>query len=127
RFDRRIRLHQNRPIGAHGKRRAQLLLGVGDTDADRDDLDVAAALLDAQGLLERDFIERIHAHFHAVEHHAAAVGLDADAHVVVDDALDAYHDLLHLMYFLRRFTVWALRANFLRGRGDPDRKLLFRE
>ena len=30
-----------------------------------------------KGLLERDFVERIHAHLHPVQHHAAAVGFDA--------------------------------------------------
>jgi hypothetical protein len=96
RFHGCVRLDQNRAIGTHGQCGTQLLLGVGDADADRDDLDVRAALLDAQRLFERNFIERIHAHLDAIEHHAAAVGFDADAHVVIDDALDTDHDFLHI-------------------------------
>jgi hypothetical protein len=63
---------------------------------------VRAALLDPQRLFERDLIEGIHAHLDAVQHHAAAIGLDAYADVVVDDALDANHDLFHLYSSMRR-------------------------
>jgi hypothetical protein len=95
RFYGSVRLHQNCTVGTHGQRGAQLLLGVGDPDAYRDDFDVRAALLDAQRLFERDFVKRVDAHFYPVEHDAAAVGLDPNPHVVINDALDAHHDLLH--------------------------------
>ena len=88
-------LHQRGAVGSHGEGRAQLLLRVGDADAHRQHLDAADALLDAQSLLEGDFVERIQAHLDAVEHDPAAVGLDPHAHVVVDDALHTYHDFLH--------------------------------
>ena len=95
RFHRRIGLYQDRAVGAHRQRGAQLLLCIGHADADRNDFDVAAAFLDTQSFLEGDLVERIDAHFDAVQHHAAAVRLDADAHVVIHDALDTNHDFLH--------------------------------
>ena len=58
RFDRRVGLHEDRAIGAHGEAGAQLLLRVRRADADDDDLGGAAFLLDAQRLFERDLIER---------------------------------------------------------------------
>ena len=54
-----VGLHVQRAIRAHRERGAQLLLGVGGADAGDDDLLGAAALLDAQRLLERDLIERV--------------------------------------------------------------------
>ena len=89
------RLHQDCPIRAHGQGGAQLLLRIGDADADGEDFGIATALLDAQRLFERDLIERIDAHFHAIQHDAAAVRFNPYAHVVIDDSLDTYHDLLH--------------------------------
>ena len=75
--------------------RAQLLLAVGRSDRGDHHFLGAAALLDAQRLLEGDLVEGIDAHLHAVGDDAAAVGLDPDAHVVVHDALDADQDALH--------------------------------
>ena len=57
----------------------------------------APALLDAQRFFERDLVEGIDAELDAVEHHARAVGLHADAHVVVDDALDCDENSAGLM------------------------------
>ena len=113
RLDGRVGLHQDRPVGAHGERGAQLLLRVGDADAHRQHLDVADALLDAQRLLERDLVERIDAHLDAVEHDPAAVGLDPHAHVVVDDALDTHHDFLHQRSLAYR-SGRPFRRTFLR-------------
>jgi hypothetical protein len=93
-------------IGAHGERGAQLLLGVGHAHADRDDFDIAPRSLMRSASSSAISSKGIDAHFHAVEHDAAAVGLDADAHVVIDDALDTNHDLLH----------FALLKRFARGR-----------
>ena len=109
RLDRRVGLHQDGPVGAHGEGGAQLLLGVGDADAHGQHLDVADALLDAQSLLERDLIERIEAHLDAVEHDPAAVGLDPHAHVVVDHALHTHHDFLHQRSLSRPFRRTFLR------------------
>ena len=74
---------------------AQLLLAVIGTDRDGDDFLGVAALADAQGFLERDFVERVDAHLDAVGHDARLVRLDANADVVVHDALDADEYLLH--------------------------------
>ena len=87
--------HEDRAVGPHGERGAQLLLAVRGPDGGDDDLLGEPALLDAQRLLERDLVEGVDAHLHAVGDHAAAVGLDPDAHVVIDDALDADQDALH--------------------------------
>jgi hypothetical protein len=101
RFHRPVGLYQDGAVRAHGERGAQLLLGVGHANTHRDDLRVAAALLDAQRFLQCDLIEGIDAHFHAVEHDAAAVRLDADAHVVIDHPLDANHNFLHFQLLNR--------------------------
>ena len=78
-----------RAVRAHGERVAQLRLAVRGPDGRDDDFVGAAALLDAQRLFEGDLVEGIDAHLDAVEHDARAVGLDADAYVVVDDAFDS--------------------------------------
>jgi len=95
RLERRVRLHEDRPIGAHRKAGAQLLLGVGGTDARNDHFRGAAFLFDAQRLLEGDLVEGVDAHLDAIGHDAAAVRFDAHAHVVVDDPFETYEDLAH--------------------------------
>ena len=79
----------DRAIGAHRETRAQLLLSIRRTNGHDDHFGRAALLLDAQRLLERDLVERIDAHLDAVGHDARAVGFDANADVVVHDALEA--------------------------------------
>ena len=54
----------------------------------------APALLQSQGGLDRNLVERIEAHLESFRRHAGAVGFDAHAHVVVNDALDTDHDRL---------------------------------
>ena len=75
-----VRLHQHRTVGAHRERRAQLLLGVGRADADREHFICEAALLDAERLLERDLVEGVDAHLDAIGDDAAAVGLALQLH-----------------------------------------------
>src|SRR6185312_13440449 len=89
------RVHLHCAVGAHRARGTQLLLRVCTADARDDDLVGGTALLDTQRLLERDLIEGIDAHLGAFDRSAAAVRLDPDTHVVVDDALDADQYLVH--------------------------------
>ena len=95
RLDRTVGLHQDRAVRAHREPGTQLLLGIGRTDADDDDLGGAAFLLDAQRLFERDLVEGVDAHLDAVGHDTRAVRLDADADVVVDDPFQAHQNLAH--------------------------------
>ena len=64
----------------------------GDAARDRDDLGGDALLLQAHRLLDGDLVEGIHRHLHVGGVDAAAVGLDADLDVEVDDALDGDED-----------------------------------
>src|SRR5436190_1810884 len=95
RLDHAVGLHQHGAIRPHRQRRAQLLLAVRRAHGGDDHLLGAAALLDAQRLLERDLVEGIDAQLDSVGDHTAAIGLDPDAHVVVHDALDADQDASH--------------------------------
>ena len=88
RLERRVGDDVQRALRAHGERIAQRGLAVGGPDGGDDHFIGAAALLDAQRFFDRDLIEGIDAELDAVEHHARAVGLHADAYVVVDDAFD---------------------------------------
>ena len=65
RLDLIIALHQNGAIRAHRQRRAQRLGGLGRPNRHRHDLDHHAVLLQANGLLDRDLVERVHLrHWH---------------------------------------------------------------
>ena len=77
-----------RALRAHGERIAQRRLTVGGSDGGDDHFVGTSALLDAQRFLDGDGVERIDAELDAVEHHARAIGLHADANVVVDDTFD---------------------------------------
>jgi len=54
-----------------------------------------AALLDTQSFFERNFVEWIDAHFYAIGFDATAVALDANAHVVINDPLEADQYFIH--------------------------------
>ena len=77
-------------IRAHRKRRAQLLLRVGDADRRDDHLVGDAALFHAQRLLQSYFIERVDRHLHPVRLHAGAVGFHPDTHIGIHDTFDAH-------------------------------------
>ena len=66
-----------------------------------DDLANLAGFLQADRLLDGDFVERVHAHFYVGEIDAGAVGLDPRLHIVVDHAL-------HADQGLHRFKPFAL-------------------
>ena len=84
----------DRAICAHRQSRAQLLLRLGGADRNEQNLGEGAGFLETQGGLDRNLVERIDAHLEPFRRHAGAVGFDAHAHVVVNDALDTDHDRL---------------------------------
>jgi len=83
------------PVGPHSESGAQLLLAIGRSDRRNDHFLGAPALLDPQGLLKRDLVKGIDAHLYAIRDDARAIRLDADAHVVVHNALDTDQNSLH--------------------------------
>ena len=88
RLERRVGNHVQRALRTHGQRIAQRGLAIRGSDGGDDDFVGAPALLDAQGFFDGDGIEGIDAELDAVERDARAIGLHADANVVVDDAFD---------------------------------------
>ena len=81
---------RNAAVGAHGQRRAHRLGGLRRADRDDDHLGRLAGFLQAQRLLDRDLVERVHRHLDVGEFDAGSVGLDADLHVVIDHPLDGH-------------------------------------
>ncbi len=77
-----------RTLRTHGQGIAKHGLAVRRTDGGDHHFVGQAALLEAQGFFDGDGIEGIDAELDAVEHHAGAIRLHADSHVVVDDTLD---------------------------------------
>ena len=103
-------------FGAHGQRRAQLLLGVAAADANGNDLGIVAGVADAQRLFEGDFVERIDTHLDAVGIDPAAVFLDLDSHGEIDDAFDSNQ------YFHANFLILLIKLkNLFAGEGLADR------
>ena len=94
RFDARG-FHQQRAIGAHGQRRAQLVLDIGRPDGGHHDLIGQALFLEPQGLFEGDFVERIDALLDAVRDDTCVIRFYANSNVVIDDALYAYENAFH--------------------------------
>ena len=88
-------------IGAHGERGADGLLHLLHAEGDGDDLGGLAGLLEADRLLDADLVEGIHRHLDIGRLDAGAVRLDADFHVVVDDALDRDQNL-HVPNLMRK-------------------------
>jgi hypothetical protein len=79
--------HEDRTVRAHGERRAQRLLRLLHADGDGHDLVGLAGLLQADGLLDGDLVERVHRHLHVRQIDTGPVRLHANLHVVVDHAL----------------------------------------
>src|ERR1700694_4718405 len=98
-------------IRSHRQGGAQLLLAVRRSHRGDNDLLGAAALLDAQRLLERDLIEGVDAHLDPVGDDAAAIGLHPDAHVVIHDALDADQDAFPRACSIRAGPVGGWRGS----------------
>jgi hypothetical protein len=94
---RRVGLHQDRAVRAHGEGRAQLLLRIRRSDADGQHFVGQALFLDAQRLFQRDFIEGVDAHLDAIRDDARVVRFDTNADVVVHDAFDTDHDSAHAL------------------------------
>src|SRR5690606_11026903 len=85
RLDHGVGLDQDGAVGAHGERGAQRVLRLGAADGHGDDLGGLAAPLDADGLLDGDLVEWIHRHLDVGKVNPAAVGLDADLDVEIDN------------------------------------------
>jgi RNase H-fold protein (predicted Holliday junction resolvase) len=94
RLDLVVGLHQDRAVRAHGERGAQRFLRLGRADRDRDDLARHAFFLEPDRFLDRDLVERIHAHLDIGEIDPGAVALDARLDVVVDHPLHG-HEHFH--------------------------------
>ena len=94
-----IRLDEHATIRADRHRRAQRFLACLHAAGHRDHLGRDTRFLHAHSLFHADFVERVHRHLHVRDIDGAAVGLDANPHVRVHDALDRYqyfHRLLRL-------------------------------
>src|SRR6185437_5572622 len=109
--ERLVGAHQNRPVGAHREARAQLLLP--GLLADRDQRDIAAALLllDSQRLLDGDFVEGVNHPFHVVSCDSRAVRQDTDGGGRVRDTFygsQDFHGNLTPGVFSRAFLRWWL-------------------
>ena len=93
RLDLVVGLDQDRAVGAHRERGAQRLLRLGRADRDRDDLGRDALLLEPDRLLDRDLVERVHAHLDVGEIDARPVRLDPRLDVEIDHPLDGDQEL----------------------------------
>ncbi|CAE6875783.1 hypothetical protein R69746_08771 [Paraburkholderia aspalathi] len=87
------RLDQDRAVRADCQRRAQRFLRLLDTRRHGDHFGRHACFAQTHGFFNRDFVERIHRHFHVRDVDARAVRFDPDFHVVVDDPLDCHQYL----------------------------------
>ena len=101
RLERRVGNHVQRALRAHGQRVAQCGLAIRGSDGGDDDFVGTPALLDAQGFFDGNGIEGIDAELDAVERDARAIGLHANANVVVDDAFDCDENPSGLRVFHR--------------------------
>ena len=88
RLDIFLGLDQDRAVGAHGERGAQRLLRLGRADRHRDDLGRDALFLEAHRFLDRDLVERVHAHLDVGEVDPRAVHLDPRLDVIIDHPFD---------------------------------------
>ena len=93
RLDLFLGLDQDRAVGAHGQRGAQRLLRLGRADRHRDDLGRDALFLEAHRFLDRDLVERVHAHLDVGEVDPRAVHLDPRLDVVIDHPFDGDEQL----------------------------------
>jgi len=82
-------------IRAHGQGRAQDLLALGRTHGDGDDLGGSAGLLESDGLLDRDLVERVDAHLDVGDVDARLVRLDSNLDGIIDRTLDSHQDARH--------------------------------
>ena len=89
-----VDLHQDAAVGAHGEAGADRVLRLRRADRDQHDLGRLAGFLQAQRLLDRDLVERVHRHLGVREIDAGAVGLHPRLDVRVDHPLHG-HEHLH--------------------------------
>ena len=93
RFEVRLGLHQDRPVGAQREARPELLLAGCLAHGNRDDLGGDFRLAQTNRLLDGDLAERVDGHLDVGQVDAGAVGLHPDLDVGVHDALDGYQYL----------------------------------
>ena len=105
--------NQDGSVRADGHGGAQGFLALRDTARHRDHFRDHALLAQPHRLFHGNLVEGVHAHLDVGDVHTAAVGLDANLDVVVDDALDR-DEYLHgrgfLLGWLRIRPGWVLRS-----------------
>src|SRR5439155_2237778 len=106
-------LHEDAAIGAHRKTGADRLRRLRRSNGDHHDLGGLAGFLQAQGFLDRDFVERVHRHLDVGEFNARSIALDADLDVVIDHPL-YWHKNLHRSSFARILKIWLAWARNLK-------------
>jgi hypothetical protein len=99
--------HEDRPVRAHGESGAERLLRLLHADGDRDHLVGLPGLLQADGFLDGDLVERVHRHLHVRKIDPAPVRLHANLHVVVDHALHGHEHLHGLSHSSRNLSDGA--------------------
>src|SRR5262252_3454055 len=92
RLERLVRLHQNTAVGSHRQAGADGLGRLRRADRHANDLGRLALLFEPQRLLDGDLVEGIHGHLDIRQFDAAAVALDANFDVVVDDPLHGHQN-----------------------------------
>ncbi len=88
-----VGLDQDGAVGADRQRRTQRLLAGTHAAAHRHDFGHHPGFLQTHRFFHRDLVEGVHAHLDVGQIHAAAIGLDANLHVVIDNAFDGYQNL----------------------------------
>src|SRR5499427_2708468 len=87
RLERLVGLHQDAAVGSHGQAGTDGLGRLRRADRHANDLGRLALLFEPERLLDGDLVEGIHRHLDVRQLDAAAVALDANFDVVVDDPL----------------------------------------
>ena len=112
RFERLVGFHQDAAVGAHGQRGANGLGHLTCSDRNDDDLARLALFLEPERLLDGDLVEGVHGHLDVGQLNAAAVALDSNLDVEIDNPLDRHQN----------FHGSALSRQLPRRRGRPARR-----
>ena len=101
---------QDAAMGAHGEGGEDDVGGLFGADGDDDDLVAVAGLGELHGGLDGVLVEGVHRHADVVGLDAGLVRADADADVVIDDALDGdedFHRVPKVCGFMANRTQWG--------------------
>src|SRR5262249_22025734 len=93
RLEHLVRLHQDAAIGSHREPRADRFSGLRRANRHADDFGCLTLLLEPERFLDGNLVEGIHGHFDVRQLDAAAVGLDTNFDVEVDDPFYGHQDL----------------------------------